>query len=571
MLDIHLSQMPNVYGEGAIFAFSGIDGETNVASEFVTSFSANKYGLIFHTPTQRQLSIKLDENTTDTVLVATGDVLWVTSELGQLILTWSAWHTLVGEVPANATISLANEGDNPEPDQTTVIATSNRDVMVMIREHHRYAIAYGESTEVAMSRAKQGLTRDIRQIVASRLAWYEKNQHTVAEQYQHLANKCLSVMKVNTLTPEDTFQDYWSTPDRVPHRNLWLWDSVFHALAMTHVKPTLAWYFLKSVLDMQAENGMIPISGTPEGVRATIFTQPPLLAWGVWVNYQTTKNKTQLAYAFPRLSAYLQWNLDNRDRNGNHLLEWDIEEDELCRSGESGMDNSPRFDDALLLDAVDFSTFQAHDMFMLSEIANELGEDEQSVYWKTQATQMSQQIYAELWSSNDGLYIDKPVDNNITIDTVEASSGFLPLLLPDIPQEHVTKLVETLTDSTKFWSAFPVPSVSLDHPTWSTDMWRGSTWLNFNYLIMLGLQKQGQHEIANELRQKSIDMVHKYYEECGVLFEFYDATDEHEPFALGRKGAYQPPYDFRQKYHTIRDFHWTAATIFLILIDTEQK
>jgi glycogen debranching enzyme len=269
-----------------------------------------------------------------------------------------------------------------------------------------------------------------------------------------LANKCLSVMKVNTLAPEATFQDYWSTPDRVPHRNLWLWDSVFHAVAMTHIDPTLAWYFLKSVLDMHAEDGMIPISGSAEGGRAPGMTQPPLLAWGVWANYQATRNPAQLAYAFPRLEAYLRWNLENRDANGNGLLEWDIEEDELCRSGESGMDNSPRFDDALLLDAVDFSTFQAHDMLFLGKIAAELGHAEQAQFWEAQAAKMSQQIFDVLWSEEHGIYLDRPLDD-ITIAPVAASSGFLPLLLPDIPSAHAERLTQTLRDPSRFWSALP--------------------------------------------------------------------------------------------------------------------
>jgi hypothetical protein len=82
-----------------------------------------------------------------------------------------------------------------------------------------------------------------------------------------------------------------------------------------------------------------------------------------------------------------------------------------------------------------------------------------------------------------------------------------------------------------------VPSVALDNPKWSTDMWRGSTWLNFNYLIMLGLQRQGYDDLADALRTRTIDRASTYYEQYGVIFEFYDARDERQPYALDRKGG----------------------------------
>ena len=54
-----------------------------------------------------------------------------------------------------------------------------------------------------------------------------------------LLGKCLSVMKADTLRPEGPALaggGAWSTPDRIPHRFMWLWDSVFHALAMAKVR-----------------------------------------------------------------------------------------------------------------------------------------------------------------------------------------------------------------------------------------------------------------------------------------------------------------------------------------------
>ena len=176
---------------------------------------------------------------------------------------------------------------------------------------------------------------------------------------------------------------------------MWLWDSVFHSFGMNRTNPELAWEFLLAVLEAQRPDGMIPHMMTVTG-HASAITQPPLLAWGVWENYGFLRDRARLAEAFPRLEAYLAWNLAHRDRNANGLLEWRIEENAKSRSGESGMDNSPRFDAGLIVDAVDFSAYQAHDMFCLSQIAAEFGLTDRAVLWGERGRAMAQAIHARL-------------------------------------------------------------------------------------------------------------------------------------------------------------------------------
>lgn len=48
--------------------------------------------------------------------------------------------------------------------------------------------------------------------------------------YDRVAAKVYSVMRVNTLSPEGIEPVHWSTPDKTPHQAMWLWDSCFHAI-----------------------------------------------------------------------------------------------------------------------------------------------------------------------------------------------------------------------------------------------------------------------------------------------------------------------------------------------------
>jgi len=555
--------LPDVWGEGTLFAFSGIDGETNASPGFVATYARDKYGLLFHTPRRRLLDIALAEG--GVPRIALGDVYAVETSSGPLVVAFSAWHTLIGALPQRAHLRLrfedGTDAERREPSRVSQDA-QNHDVLVLVRRDGRFALAYGRSVDKASRRAEAGLELDPLDEAARRLAFYRDVPALESPATDRLLKKCFSVMKVNTLAPEGAIHQHWSTPDRVPHRDMWLWDSVFHSLAMNALSPALSWEFLKSVLDTQRADGMIPHQTGVGGQRSAI-TQPPLLAWGVWENYQALSDRSCLERALPCLERYLEWDRAHRDRNGNGLLEWFIEANESCRSGESGMDNSPRFDAAVLLDAVDFSTFAACDMQYVALIADELDRSDEAHRWRQRAETLAAKIHIALWDEQDEFYYDMRMDGQLS--QIKAVSGFLPLLLADIPPVRVGRLIEVLLDTEHFNTAFPVPSVAVSEPTWSTDMWRGATWINTNYLIAEGLKKHGRADVARWLAEKTIAAVCKYYERFGVLFEFYDAKGALPPPACDRKGPRQKPYDIRRKMDAIRDYHWTAALTTLLL------
>jgi hypothetical protein len=97
--------LPNVWGEGAIFAFSGIDGPTCSASNFVLAFGEEPFDLLIHTADPHVLRLRLTDP--GDVMVATNDCLLAETPGGELLITFSAWHTVVGQLPEGATVELA--------------------------------------------------------------------------------------------------------------------------------------------------------------------------------------------------------------------------------------------------------------------------------------------------------------------------------------------------------------------------------------------------------------------------------------------------------------------------------
>jgi len=216
------------------------------------------------------------------------------------------------------------------------------------------------------------------------------------------------------------------------------------------------------------------------------------------------------------------------------------------------MDNSQRFDDGQPdhLLAVDFSVFMARETMLLSKIGSALGEHSAASDWAKISTNISAAIHSVMWDDTTQLYHDVHAGTNGAKSPVKAVTGFLPLWLPDIPLERLDMLMATMNDPKTFKTAVPLPSASVDTTNFSTDMWRGPMWLNTNWMVALGLKEHGRHSDAVALMQATLDCVQKYYDNYGVIFEFYDSQDTHDPRTLLRKGAHSGG---------VRDYHWSAA------------
>ena len=379
--------------------------------------------------------------------------------------------------------------------------------------------------------------------------------------------KAMSVMKTQVYTPEGRILHRWTTPDRWPHRRMWLWDSVFHAIGWRHLDPELARDSLDAVLDMQAPDGFVAHMMDPSSVSH--ITQPPILALGVQQVYRANPVPGWIGAVYPKLCAYLEWDMANRDRDGAGLLEWAIEGDPFCRSGESGMDNSPRFDAATQMDAVDFNSFLALECEIMASFATQLGREADAKRWTARHENLCRLIVERLWSDELGFFVDYDNDRKMQ-SPVLASSGFLPLICGAASPAQAGRLAALLQDPGKFGTALPVPSISVcDKASYSKDMWRGPVWINLNWLIALGFERYGMNEIAKCLREKTMQEVERACEKFGVMFEFYDDRRETEPPDLLRKGVCReggnPAY--HQVFH---DYGWTA-TLYVDMVYTTNR
>lgn len=551
--------LPNIYGYGQIFAFSALDGKTSFKRDFTGTLTNEPIGIRFELSLPRTLSINAEITKYNTI---TSDIIDIDTARGNLFISYYDCHTVVGYSPYMPAL-IARHKIVKSKNNISTSSTLKDSVAMAVKkvgDLYLFAISYSSSRRQAKRIASNCLDVDIMALKRRRYDFYNnlpKIQLDVDK--EKLYYKSISILKSAMYAPEGMIPHIWTTPDRVPHRNMWLWDSVFHALGIVNFDHDIAENAIMAVLSQMKSDGFVPHMMTP--YNSSKITQPPILAWGVWEIYKVTKNVDFLKACSLRLAKYLEWDKNNRDVNNNGLLEWQLERDKNCKCGECGMDNSPRFDSSKLMDAIDFSSFYANDCECLALILDELNQD--STKWKREFNVVRKQINQLLWCKEDGIYYDREVNGDLL--KVASSASFLPLFAGVADKEKADLLVKTLLDKNRFWTSLPVPSTSIDYKDHSTDMWRGSVWLNYNYLIIKGLRRYGYNDIADTIKNKTINSALKWYKQTGCIYEFYDCNDTLTPTSLMRKGVIQSNPDWRVHMHSISDYGWSAAVILDLL------
>lgn len=140
----------------------------------------------------------------------------------------------------------------------------------------------------------------------------------------------------------------------------------------------------------------------------------------------------------------------------------------------------------------------------------------------------------KLWDEKHRQYFSRNYFNKKLIR--QGSIGTLmPLYAGSISPARAETLAGKLGDVKTYKAPFPVPSVPLSSRGFNPDRyWQGPAWINTNWLIVEGLQNYGFYEMANHIRQTSIELVSK-----GGAYEYFSPLDG------SPKGA--------------KDFSWTAA------------
>lgn len=162
-------------------------------------------------------------------------------------------------------------------------------------------------------------------------------------------------------------------------------------------------------------------------------------------------------------------------------------------------------EDSVLIEDVTFNAILAKANQSLTLIAEDLGRPITTAL----AEQMARAHGAleQLWDERSGQYFSRNATTGALIE-LPTIGTFVPMWSGALPREHAARLIALLKTPGSFWPRFPVPSVPLDAPEFrEAGYWKGPTWVNTAWMIVEALRENGEGELADDLRVRTVDLV----------------------------------------------------------------
>ncbi|RMG91617.1 MAG: glycoside hydrolase [Chloroflexi bacterium] len=307
--------------------------------------------------------------------------------------------------------------------------------------------------------------------------------------------------------------------------NTFMWDSAFmvqfglYARRIVDFMGTLSNFYAK-----QHEDGFICREiNTYEGYDYFYpfdpnGTGPNILAWAEWRYYRATGDDSRLKEVFWPLVAYHRW--CRAHRTWPDGMYW-------ATGLSSGMDNQPRVPDSMHYHRhwtwVDANMQAALSCYVLSQMAQMLGEEALVMELGQERAHLIHQINARLWNEEQAFYQDVSPDGRFS--KVKSIGAYWGLLDPGIvPEKRLAKFIQPLRESWAFKLPHRIPSQSADSEGYNAETghyWRGGVWAPTNYMVLKGLRQVGQHGLAHEIAINHLQNVSAVYQRTDTFWENY--------------------------------------------------
>jgi putative isomerase len=320
------------------------------------------------------------------------------------------------------------------------------------------------------------------------------------------------------------------------------WDTFFAGSLAAIGDRDLAYANTIEILREETPQGFVPNYARSGNWRSTDRSEPPVGAISVLNLYHHFHDRWLLSDTFEPLLRWNRWWAAHRDVDG--YLVWASDPDSApidpddgwrgTREGailESGLDNSPMYDDAsfdpathkLLLGDVGLMSLYIADCDALAEIADTLGKAQESKELRARANSYRAKL-ATMWDEHTGIFLNRDLKTGAPSHRL-SPTNFYPLLArAATPQQADRMIHDHLLNPDEFWGQWVLPSIARNDPAFKDqNYWRGRIWGPMNYLVYLGLRNYDVPQVRRELAQKSLELVQKEWREKGHLHENYNA------------------------------------------------
>jgi glycogen debranching enzyme len=348
------------------------------------------------------------------------------------------------------------------------------------------------------------------------------------------------------------------SPEKYPFQ--WFWDTFFHIFILCSLKEfDLAKKNLQSLFAMQEEDGFVghmiywksilPPSPwqlleshpTLQQFRPhmSAMIQPTFAAQSLERIYQDTLDDEYLKLMLPKIRRYHEWLMVERCYEDNGLIF-------IISPFESGLDEKPSYDpligsrpkqgnlrqylQLMKIESANFfrrynlpkiyrsskfivkdagmNTIYALDLFALSRLCRQIGDDVDAIRFHERATKVSDSIFQLMYNEEDLAFYDLAGTENKQLKALTFTI-FLPIVLPSVPEKIAERVLEKhLFNKNEFDLPFPIPSLAKSEKifnpsnaeSWFFDfLWRGPTWPMQNWFLYKYFFMNGHKDFADKL------------------------------------------------------------------------
>ncbi|WP_202552376.1 MGH1-like glycoside hydrolase domain-containing protein [Ginsengibacter hankyongi] len=333
----------------------------------------------------------------------------------------------------------------------------------------------------------------------------------------------------------------WAAPD-----GGWVlfdWDTYFAAYMLSLDNKDLAYANAIAITKEITKKGFIPNNSQP-GHKSEDRTEPPVGAIAVLAIYKRFPEKWFLREVFDELLSWNRWRSANRDIDGYLVYGTDPydygtnKSRSATESGkmkaakwESGMDNSPMWDDAvfdtanhrMMLADVGLMSLYIADCQSLSKIARVLGKTAIEQELNERAERYSRKLKT-LWNDTFGLYLNKDLVTG-KFSYRLSPTLFYPLLSKVPSQKQAERMIkEHFYSAKEFWGQYIMPSIARNDPAYKDNhYWRGRIWAPLNFLVYLGIRNYDLPGARKDMVVKSKNLLLKSWAGENHVYENYSA------------------------------------------------
>ena len=307
------------------------------------------------------------------------------------------------------------------------------------------------------------------------------------------------------------------------------WDTYFAAYMLSLNNKQLAYANAIAITKEITAKGFIP-NNSQYGHKSEDRSEPQVGSIVVREIYRKYQEKWFLKEVYNELLSWNRWRAANRDVDGYLVHGTDPYDygNSKSRSAtlsgkmkaakwESGMDNSPMWDDAtfdslnhrMLMADVGLMSLYIADCHSLSEIADILGYSNDAKELTARAEKYSKKLET-LWDDKFGLYLNKDLVTG-KLSYRLTPTLFYPLLakVPSLNQAS-RMMKEHFYNEKEFWGEFIMPSVARNDTAFNDNhYWRGRIWAPLNFLVYLGMRNYNLPDAKKDMVEKSKSLLLK--------------------------------------------------------------